>query len=84
MKNTNKLSAKGFEEVKVEQASVEEIESKIVTEHLGQLKLFSPDEEQRLVKELMHILAAEKDEGEKVAQFNKRLMSELEHALKTD
>jgi hypothetical protein len=81
MKNTTKLVAKGFEEVKVEQASVEEIEHRIIKEHLGQFKTFTPEQEQRLAKELMHILSSEKDEGEKVNEFSKRLVSEVDRIL---
>jgi len=73
MKNTAKLDAKGFEEIKVA-ASPDEIEDTLLQEYQG---TGDPD----LLKRMMHVLMKEKHEGEKVADFEKRLISELDNAL---
>ncbi|MFH1510968.1 MAG: DNA repair exonuclease [Candidatus Woesearchaeota archaeon] len=81
MKNTNKLCAKGFEEVKVEKASVEDIESALVAEHAGQSGIFSKDKEAEMISCLMRVLSLDKAESEKVADFNKRLGLEVSRLL---
>jgi len=79
LKNTANLKTKEFEEIKIQSASVEEIEEKLIKEHLGQIEI-SLDEES-LTKELLNVLSAEKQEGETVAVFEKRLKDELNHIL---
>lgn len=83
MKNTNKLSSKEFEETKVEVTSVEETEEKLIKEHLGQIKVegLSLEKETGLIKSLMKILGPEKGEGEKVADFEKRIKEEINKVI---
>lgn len=81
MKNTNKLFSKEFVETKVLHSSVDDIENKIISENVGQIKCFAADDEARLAKELMHILNKERDEGEKVADFEKRVVGDVSHLL---
>ena len=78
MKNTNKLESQSFEEIKVEHASVDEIEDAIIKEHLGQIKVegLGIEHEKALVHELMRILYAEKNEGERVVDFENRVKAE--------
>jgi DNA repair exonuclease SbcCD nuclease subunit len=76
MKNTNKLQQKEFQEVKVE-ASVDEIEEKLIGEHLGNLPGHTEEQERSIAHRMMSILAQERAEGEKVADFEKRLIAEL-------
>jgi len=80
MKNTNKLTTKEFEEIKVQSSSVDEIENMIIKEHEGQsdLKNWSREE---LVKKFMSVLNIERLEGEKVADFEKRLKEEIQKEL---
>jgi exonuclease SbcD len=78
MKNTNKLEAEGFEEIRVEHASVEEIENALIREHLGQVRVSGIDlaKEKELIVGLMKVLSAEKNEGERVIDFEKRIREE--------
>lgn len=75
MKSTAKLAAKQFEEIKVS-ASVEDIEDKLIQEHLGQMKIFN--QEKQITKQLMKILAQEKQEGQTNATFEKQLKDEVD------
>ena len=83
MKNTNKLTTKEFEEIKIDVSSVEEVEEKLIKEHLGQIKVDSipAEKEKDLTKDIMHTLQTEKLEGEKVADFEKRIKDEMEKVL---
>ena len=74
MRNTNALESEEFEEIKIDADSIEEIEERIIKEHLGQIKI---DNEEQLVKDLMKILNKEKLEGEKNADFEKRIVEEM-------
>jgi len=76
LKNTSNLKTKEFEEIAIQAESVNEIEEKLIKEHLGQIKI-SLDED-KLTKELLNLLSAEKQEGETVAVFEKRLRQEIE------
>ena len=81
IKNTLNLKTKEFEEIKIQADSVEEIEEKLIKEHLGKTKI-SLDEES-LTKELLNLLTAEKQEGETIAVFEKRLNQEINQILKS-
>jgi len=83
MKNTNKLITKEFEEIKVEQNSVEEIESSLIKEHLGQINVAGLDTEKEkvLVNDLMLMLSKEKGEGETISNFENRIKTELNNIL---
>jgi len=81
LKNTNKLESKEFEEIKVSTASVEDIEERLIMEHAGQLKLMPPDKEAALAKELIRVLSAEKDEGERIIDFEKRISQDVDKLL---
>jgi len=83
MKNTNKLTTKEFEEIKIEKNSVEDIEESLIKEHLGQIKVKDLDiiKEEKLTKELINILNQERKEGERVTDFEKRINGEIEKVL---
>ncbi len=76
-KNTSKLVGRDFEEIKVDYQSVEDIEQKLIVEHSGQSKAFPVDKEKELAHKLLHILAKEKEEGETVADFEKRVKEDF-------
>ena len=76
-KNTGKLVGEGFEEIKVDYQSVEDVEQKLVSEHAGQSKAFSVEKEKELAHQLLHILAKEKEEGETTADFEKRVREDF-------
>jgi len=75
MKNTSKLTTREFEEIKVEAGAVDEVEEKVIKEHLGQIKVKGMDagKEEMLVKKLIEALNVERAEGERVADFESRI-----------
>lgn len=81
-KNTNKLESREFQQVKTATStSIEELEEQLVNEHAGQLKILPREQEITLVKNLMRVLSAEKDEGERVTDFEKRITREADKVL---
>jgi DNA repair exonuclease SbcCD nuclease subunit len=81
MKNANKLTSPEFEEVKIDSSSVEDIEDAMIREHVGQIKLFNKDTDAHITKKLIHVLTTEKQEGERVADFEKRIEEEVDRLL---
>ena len=79
MKNTNQLTTKEFEEIKIDTKSAEEAEAAIIKEHLGQIKLkdMNLEKEEALIKQLMQTLSTEKQEGETNPDFEKRIRDEM-------
>jgi len=86
MKNINKLITKDLEEIKIEQGSVEDVEEALIKEHLGQIRVEGLDieKESRLTKRLMDSLSIEKEEGEKSADFEKRVKDEVNKLLEIE
>jgi DNA repair protein SbcD/Mre11 len=76
LKNTLGLKSKEFSEIKITATSVEDIEDKLIKEHLGQ-KEIDLDEE-TLTKDLIKILSMDKKEGERIIDFEKRIKEEVE------
>ena len=70
MKNISKLTTKEFEEIKIEKGSADEVETKLIKEHLGQIKVAGMD-----------ALSTEKADGETVSTFETRLKSEIDNIL---
>lgn len=81
MKSTSRLTSAEFEEIKVEAGSAEETEERMIDEHSGKSGIFSREEEKRVIRELMRALSAEKDEGEKAADFEKRVKRDASAAV---
>jgi len=81
MKNTNALASKEFEQVSVAQHSIEDIEESLIREHTGKNSPFALEKERAVVRALMAVLALEKDEGEKIADFEKRVASDAQQIL---
>ena len=86
MKNTNALTTKEFEEIKIDTKSTEDAEAAIIKEHLGQIKLKNMDieKEEALIKALMQTLSTEKQEGETNPDFEKRVKDEVSKVLDVD
>ncbi len=80
MRNTSKLKTKEFSEVKIKADSTEEAEKLVVEEHVGQVKSMdlSAAEEKELVEKIMVLLDVEKEEGEKQADYESRVVTEME------
>ncbi len=77
MKNTNSLTSPEFEEIKVAQGTQEEIEQKIISEHAQQITLKDYEQDKLIIKQLLQELCTEKNEAEKIADFEKRLADAL-------
>ncbi|MBI2655929.1 exonuclease SbcCD subunit D [Candidatus Woesearchaeota archaeon] len=86
MKSSHAVVFKEFEEIKTDARNVEDIESFLIKEHLGQIKVdnLNLEKEEELVKSLIKILSAEKQEGETVPDFEKRVKEEAEKILEID
>jgi hypothetical protein len=84
LKNTNKLTTKEFEELQVDTGNVEDIEQKIIREHLGQTSLMKKEEELRITEALMEALNKEKEEGEKNADFEIRVLKDAVEVLEIE
>ncbi|MFH1133347.1 MAG: DNA repair exonuclease [Nanoarchaeota archaeon] len=70
LKNTASLSSKEFEDVRVQESTVAELEDRLVREHEGQMQ----GKVSILVKELMQVLDLEKAEDERRKDFEQRLV----------
>lgn len=77
MKNSTKISSEEFEAIQSEHGSSEEVEDKIIKEHLGQISNDFKDEA-NTVKGLINVLSSEKHEGEKVSDYESRLKKEMD------
>ena len=82
-KNTNALNTKEFEEIKVDMKSVEDVEERLIREHLGQIKAGIEDET-HAVKELMNILLQERPEGMTKPDYEKKIKEEASRILEID
>jgi len=84
MKSAYLLQQKEFEEIKIEKASTEEIEEKLIKEHLGQIKMFDVEREEELTKKIIEGLSIEKEEGETNKDFENRVNESLVKILELD
>lgn len=83
MKSAYNLQSAEFEEVKIDTASVEDAEERIIKEHLGQVKVggWSIEKERATIRLLMSLLEMDKHEGEKVMDFEKRVIKEVSESF---
>jgi DNA repair exonuclease SbcCD nuclease subunit len=86
MKNTNALTTKDFEEIKIDTKSVEDVEGKLIKEHLGQIKVenLSVEKEEAYTRELMNILSQEKAEGMTKTDFENKVNDDAKRVLELD
>lgn len=82
MRNVSKLKSKEFEEIKVDVKSVDDIESSIINEHIGQIKVdkLDAEEEIRLTKQLINLLGQEREEMTKI-DFENKVKEEVNRIL---
>ncbi|MBS3155278.1 DNA repair exonuclease [Candidatus Woesearchaeota archaeon] len=73
LKNTAKLGTKEQEEIEIKQGSIEEIENSLIKE----LKL-----DNELVTKIIEALNIEKTEGEKVNDFEERIINDMKKVMK--
>ena len=78
-KSTSKLSAKEYEEIKVSSVSREDLEDKLIREHVGQHKLgkLSSEELVQLTKGLMKVLAEDKKLEETNRDYSERIRNNI-------
>lgn len=79
MKNTSKLSSKEFVAIKAQSGTTKEIEERIIKEMIPEIKGYSFGEAdaEEAIQKLMISLDEEKAEGEKKADFEKRLIANI-------
>lgn len=74
MKSTTMLETQEFQEEEQELLGVDDIEASIIAEHLGQSSMkFDIDK----IKEIMNVLSIVKEDGEKVNDYERRILTEL-------
>jgi len=86
MKNTSALKTKEFEEIKVNTIDSKDVEIKLIKEHIGQIKVKNLDLEQesQLTSDMMNLLNTMKQEGEKVVDFEKRVVDGFKGLLRIE
>ena len=86
MKSSSGVTSKEFKEIESDSRNAEDIESFLIKEHLGQIKVenLGLREEEELIKNLMKILSAEKQEGETANDFERGVREEISRALELD
>ena len=80
LRNTTALVSQELEEVKVSQ-SVEDVEKTILEEHAGKIVLKDKLADSALANQLMNAFSMEKQDGEKTADFEKRLKNAVDAVL---
>lgn len=78
LRSTSQLSSREFEELNVSANSADDIEEALIQEHKGELGLVNSDSELVFIKNIMSALKSEKNEGEKVADFEKRIIEDMD------
>ena len=81
MKNVSKLISRDYEEVKVRHSSIDELESTLIMQHMGQLQ-YKDIPEKDIINSLMKVLCTEKEEGEVSKGYEDRLKQEVDNILK--
>ncbi len=78
LKNTTKLQSKESKDISMKIGTVEEIEQEILKEHSSEVSMKEMDKEQQdaFSVQLIHLLNKEREDGEKVSDFEKRILSE--------
>ena len=82
LKNTSKVLSREFEEISAEEGDVEDIEAKVIKEHIGQAGV--EFDEKEAIEMLIKILDDEKLEGERVSDFEARIEKNVVKALKLE
>lgn len=77
MKSTSRLESEVFEEIKVNDESIEALEEKIIDEYMEK-SMFEKD----TIKKIMQTLSLEKMEDEKVYDYEKRIVDEINKTIK--
>lgn len=81
LRNTRKLESPEFEEIKVSSKSIDELEKQLINEQAGKSQKFSKDEEAKLIADLIQVLSSEKNEAEKTADFENRIIEDADKEI---
>ena len=81
LKNTEKLKVKELEEIEIE-GNVEDVENEVVKKNLGRVEVNFNEEE--VIKSLIEAFNKNKEEGERVVDFEERLWKDIKEVLKID
>lgn len=81
MRNTAKLESPEFEETTVKHAAVEEIERGAIAEHAGQIPVWEKDRQRAVTAQMMDSLSPERQEGERVQDYERRLLQAVQLLL---
>ena len=85
LKNTAGLKSEEFEEIKIQNESIEDIDDMHIRKHVQQVDGgMTPDREIELTKELISALAAERKDGETVRDFEERMKKEVMQLLEVE
>ncbi|MBI4148911.1 exonuclease SbcCD subunit D [Candidatus Woesearchaeota archaeon] len=79
MKSASLLTSKEFAEVRVAEQGIEAVEERLMAEHAGQVLLW--EDEPGMMKQLLHELSLEKNEGESRADFEQRVVRTARQVL---
>lgn len=76
LRNTTRLASPQFESVTVRQGTTKEMEESLIHEHAGQIPICGMDaaNEEELCRDLLAAFDIQKEEGEKVSEFEARLI----------
>ncbi len=80
MRNTSKLFVEDMETKNIDSDSSDEIERDLIVENQGQIKNSFKDETQAIMK-IMNAASSEKLEGEKVYDYESRILSQIDQAI---
>ncbi|MEM3374190.1 MAG: DNA repair exonuclease [Candidatus Woesearchaeota archaeon] len=80
MRNTNGLSTKEYEEIKIEASNTLDVENTLI-EQQPVFKNFTKEKQIKLIKNMMHFLSSEKKEGETKYQYEARIKEEMDKLI---
>ena len=84
LKNTARLSSKLVENIDIKKGTVEEIETQILKEVIEDNKIMLEENEEIFTRELIRILGIDKEDGEKVADYDKRILADALKVFKIE
>jgi DNA repair protein SbcD/Mre11 len=82
LKNTSALTSEEFEEIKIQEQSIDEIEDTLIKEHMQQIQAgFTAEQEVEKTKALIAALTTDKKEGENAKDFEERIKNDALHVV---
>lgn len=81
MRNTAALRSKQYEEIQVSTESIDTVERRVISEHVGQSGLYDAKIEEQIINSLLHVLGQEKNEAMKKSDFEQHIIREVRSTL---